>query len=614
MREDISRLLPEEADGTFAYDVFSEYGYEEFGGHYLVFSRTSYVHETMEWREVMTAQDMWDYSKSGRHTWAAECRCTACGSEWLSGWVGGGEILMYQDAEDSCVYPGVPEIGECDTVFVGEGDETICPFCEAVIKGVKKSGMRSGRTYQLLVCRVENVGLRTVLMYWLARRVVTASGDRDSLLPAFAVAIEEDGSLTTYSHCKPDGAGRMMPSDRWRRLKEARDPSYYKYWCYDAASHNLKGAVVWPYRVPDMAGETGEKTGLREYIEHGGRYPVQYLAVWRRHCTVENIMKSWAGKIAAELIDKESDRTLDQGFTLLGPKELGNVFDLSCPRPCDAVSMTPGAFRKAAGWKWDADTLILWREAVVFRLALPEDAEIFQGWLRRYGYYAMNRFVGLVTDGQDYTMDAIDRYLRRQNSKFGLDFRPGIGMLFDYHQMLYDERGGDVTPEEEYPNNLRYAHDTLAEKRKLGDAKKYARQFAEILKKWSGLEWTDGELCTVLPRTNADLVDEGRVLHHCVGGYGKDHAEGRIIVFVRHRRRPERSWYTLNIDTTGKDPHEIQLHGYHNEYAHGVRLRIPRKVREFVNRWEREILPEVFREVKAAEAAEKTKKNKEAAA
>lgn len=40
---------------------------------------------------------------------------------------------------------------------------------------------------------------------------------------------------------------------------------------------------------------------------------------------------------------------------------------------------------------------------------------------------------------------------------------------------------------------------------------------------------------------------------------------------------------------------------YGNEFAHGKRLRIPRAVREFVDRWEREVLTPAFREVKAEE-------------
>ncbi len=107
---------------------------------------------------------------------------------------------------------------------------------------------------------------------------------------------------------------------------------------------------------------------------------------------------------------------------------------------------------------------------------------------------------------------------------------------------------------------------------------------------------------------------EGHVLHHCVGGYGKTHLLGQLVLFVRHARRPERSWFTLNIDVRKDQPQRIQLHGYGNEWAHGERLIIPQRVLDFVDRWEKEILLPAFRQVRAAELAAKPARRKRGAA
>ena len=85
-----------------------------------------------------------------------------------------------------------------------------------------------------------------------------------------------------------------------------------------------------------------------------------------------------------------------------------------------------------------------------------------------------------------------------------------------------------------------------------------------------------------------ELVQEGNTLHHCVGGYGPAHADGQIILFIRHTRRPERSWFTLNVDV--KEKKIIQNHGYGNEYAHGQTLHIPKAVQDFVALWKQEVL------------------------
>ncbi len=83
---------------------------------------------------------------------------------------------------------------------------------------------------------------------------------------------------------------------------------------------------------------------------------------------------------------------------------------------------------------------------------------------------------------------------------------------------------------------------------------------------------------------------EGETLHHCVGGYASQHCKGQMIFFVRHARRPERSWFTLNENINGENVSRIQLHGYGNEFAHGKRLTIPEKVENFVQEWETTIL------------------------
>ena len=81
---------------------------------------------------------------------------------------------------------------------------------------------------------------------------------------------------------------------------------------------------------------------------------------------------------------------------------------------------------------------------------------------------------------------------------------------------------------------------------------------------------------------------EGETLRHCVGEYGKEHAKGKkIILFIRHYRKPERSYYTLNVGFDGWRPYIIQLHGYGNEH-HGphkeYRHTIPKEVTAFVEK------------------------------
>ena len=149
------------------------------------------------------------------------------------------------------------------------------------------------------------------------------------------------------------------------------------------------------------------------------------------------------------------------------------------------------------------------------------------------------------------------------------------------------------TQEELWPRNLMEQHDRLAAMIEVKSDTKQQAAFDRTAQALAPLIWTDGELCIVIPTCSADLSREGRVLRHCVGGYSHSHVSGSPVLFVRHRRRPERPYYTLNICLTGDEPRRLQLHGYGNE-RHGDKKQythtIPKKVLEFCDRWEREIL------------------------
>ena len=69
------------------------------------------------------------------------------------------------------------------------------------------------------------------------------------------------------------------------------------------------------------------------------------------------------------------------------------------------------------------------------------------------------------------------------------------------------------------------------------------------------------ELQIVCPQRANDLVDEGKALRHCVGGYIDNVAEGRcLIVFVRRVEEPKKPYVTVEV----RDGKIAQIHGDHN--------------------------------------------------
>lgn len=78
-----------------------------------------------------------------------------------------------------------------------------------------------------------------------------------------------------------------------------------------------------------------------------------------------------------------------------------------------------------------------------------------------------------------------------------------------------------------------------------------------------------GGLTVVVPKNSDEIVQEGKTLRHCVGGYAARHMDGKVVIlFIRKARRPERSFLTVELSPDDK-PRVRQVHGYRNDlYAH----------------------------------------------
>ena len=598
--------LPEDPREGMVEDALSEHRDDELGGNLLIYERRSWYpgidEDGVGWP---------DFEPEIEPRWAGYCTCTACQDDFWTGWATGGGLSVIC-REDGLCYPGVPDDGDDaanNIVPFAEGEQIDCPYCGAELTLTRRRNLRNGRTFQIMVGSIENIGPYTAMLSWLVSRRFDEYGLTDiSVNPCFASVIDEDGRLQTFCHAKHAMAGRVCASDSWRYLHSNPDPFQARYYSWEAFNHNKVGGWMWE-DVPEQLGQTGEKTGLADYIKDHGNFVVLYLRFWWNHRSIENLVKAgWTYTLECFIEDELSRVQANKG-KLLVPGDLGDAAGWDFVKPTDMLYMTKEEVRQGRKWRWDERALMLWWSFVNYGYAWRGDAAALNDYISIYGLAGLENFSCYLADGWDWCFRDFDRYLAKQERRFELMRSTGLQLLFDYREMLADviDHPTDI---ELWPVDLRAAHDRMTELQRAKNAEKTIAGFGKILEKWGALEWSDGTICARLPRTNQDLVDEGHTLNHCVSSYGEAHVEGRLIIFIRHARRPERSWFTLNIDTTGKRWREIQLHGYGNEHAHGKKLKIPKEVRDFCDRWEKEVLAPVFRQVKAAEQPEQEKPKK----
>ncbi|MDE7122061.1 MAG: PcfJ domain-containing protein [Oscillospiraceae bacterium] len=77
--------------------------------------------------------------------------------------------------------------------------------------------------------------------------------------------------------------------------------------------------------------------------------------------------------------------------------------------------------------------------------------------------------------------------------------------------------------------------------------------FVEHMQKRKELEFQFGGLLVCQPDSMDKIITEGKVLHHCVAGYAKRHAEYKLhILFIRQVENPDTPFFTMEVTTEGK--------------------------------------------------------------
>lgn len=599
----IADKLPKQPSGELGANIMEDiYDMGALGQNLILYSRESVLVEPPLQR-TMTPDDYERREKIAKRRWGARCTCSYCGEEFQAGYTSCGKShrgIVLSTGDDGLVYTGYAEIADGGVEYL-DGDTLQCPFCWFTGIVTRRSELRHGRTYQSLQAEIVNVNTYTVVMYWMVSRWLDDAGaDTTHFLPHAALLIDLDGKIHRF-RAKQNSPELLDMT--WVPCTQSRDPMQIPYYSWEAASQRKIGGWTFTYG-PSLDGHTGEKTALDKYIGTGGCWPGAYLHVWQRHPQVENLMRHGFASAVTRTIDDALDSAAYWRDLYDAPPI--TWVDWSEVKPNRMLGMSKTAFREISKKNWSSSDAICWGK---YRRILPgADAMDFESCREKISARGVDQLLDMINAGwTDLKPLRVTGYLEKQGM-----LHDGVQHLIDYRKMLRDTRTPE-TAETLWPKNLMEAHERLIQAWAACTKNNYQLGFTGAYIKYRELEWTDGELCIVIPKLSKDLVDEGNTLRHCVGGYSQDHCSGKPVFFVRHFRRPERSYYTLQINMKGMAPTEIQLHGYGNE-RHGpnkeYRHKIPRKVREFCDRWERDVLQPWFAAQQRPQKPPETKKKK----
>ena len=454
---------------------------------------------------------------------------------------------------------------EQDTIDKKRNGETmVCPLCGAQTRLRNVQELRYGlvsQDFAVVPTVTENC---LILTQWCIERRIYV-GHRHTERNAINAFVVDGRRIIKLAHYQFNAMARS-----WRNLGE---------WVQRAKLvDDIGSPKMYAASLPNLDGTGAANAKLWEYMEQSNAektfYPVAYLRLYFKHPNVENLITAGLGNLVGDGIDSEMERRYYTGIAPQTAAPKLEWVDWKEKRPAQMLGMTKQELQIWRGYGLGLDCLKAQQElfpqprGVSFRdlcTAMKTIGAYNTQWILR----------------EKQPLVRTVNYIKRQGQEFT--------QLEDYWRMAA-AAGCDLNQDTvRWPKDLRAAHDRMHETIQHERVSDKCRQaFAAMTARCAGLAWEHDGICIRPAETPLELIREGSTLHHCVGRYSDSHARGRIILFVRHTRRPERSWYTLNIDVYSKK--EIQLHGYGNEFANGKRLKIPRRVREFVDLWEREVL------------------------
>lgn len=481
-------------------------------------------------KEYLIYRAGWDYSPmEDRKIPAVEVVCSHCQRRFIADKVDAGCCSHRMPAPFGFFHPTLKEA-------VCSGSDSICPFCgcEAEVAHVGNiNRFICDYAYVTQAVRIPVAGRpdRFALVEWQISREIGKGGDTRFFTSLWTAWVVEDRKMI---RCK--GYSKFMSS------LSLRQPYQLKTFLDDYGQlHHM-----YPFHLEDLEDTTAENCKLDLFIAQGGTSLVAYLALWRRHPNVENLIMQGCGKLVQELIDKES--ATNSYSRAKGIPKLPMI-DWKKKKPHEMLHLGKEEFRDMGKTLTEMDiTIIGLLRSRGVAVNLKQDLPI----LRRQNRYSVQSILDFAGSRLFWkAMAYLDNH------------QEGYMMLRDYWDMANQVEMDLNNDRVRWPKNLKKAHDDAMERYNTKKDALLEKSFAKRLEILSQLEWhCDGILIRPCA-TQAEMRKEGKILNHCVARYAKDHAAGKTAIFlIRQEAEPDKPWFTLELDE--KNMRVLQNRGKYN--------------------------------------------------
>lgn len=149
------------------------------------------------------------------------------------------------------------------------------------------------------------------------------------------------------------------------------------------------------------------------------------------------------------------------------------------------------------------------------------------------------------------TLRKIINYTKQQLKKCPKQFYQKSDVLIAWRDYISDCKALEMSLKDEqtlFPKDLYVAHQNTTIQVKVKTNEQFNLKIKKRANALEAYKFQHNELIIRPAESSNELIKEGELLHHCVGGYAKKYADGETnIMFIRKISEPDKPYYTLEF-------------------------------------------------------------------
>ena len=436
-----------------------------------------------------------------------------------------------------------------------EGKSGKCPMCGAVgtykCQG-KIKGEYSKKIHLFLGQRYKEDG--AVLRYVEIEKAWTLGFIKGNDGPEMYNAAEElSGVEVARAYFEP---GKKVQIDYHKHDLYRNEDFWDDCNLYGLANIDIKAAPIMPESYEELKNTVFRYSGLKEYAKNMGKInPIDYLERYSQTPQIEILVKMGLTDVVEKLVKcyygivaDENARRPDQ-FLGIRKERVKQLIR----KKGDTKLLGVMQMEKRHGQNWTDEQVEHLAETNLSgtQVEMATKYMTLQKLLNRIEKYA----------GCEYGVECNSASARiRHTATIYTDYLSmRINLGYDLNNTVYQQ-----------PQDLEAAHNKMVIETNKGEMDKHlkevAERYPEIRHVYRGLRnkyLYEDDIYIIRPARSAEeIVMEGRLLHHCVGGntYLDKHNTGKAyILMLRFKEKPDIPYITVEIDA--KNPRIIQWYG-----------------------------------------------------